>query len=995
MRRAVVILLFFFLPALNGCGGSAEEPASTPTAHTSVSIIVSPSTSIITDESGLATTLSISLGSPPTADVTFPVNSSDTSEGSADKANLVFTSADWATGQTITITGVNDSLADGNQSYNIHLGPAVSTDASYSGLQQYITATNLDLKTGFVDVTTISGDTDESGRQATFQVKLHSKPSADVTIPVSSSDPTEGKVDQAILTFTNLSWDQYQTVNVTGVHDNLADGDIAYSIQLGTTSSTDDNYNGLDPVDLAVSNLDMRVGSLDITAISGNTDEYGLQFTFQVCLNVQPTADVEIPVLSSNPAEGTVNPASLTFTPGNWGEYQPVTVTGVEDNLVDGDKTYSIVLGPAISTDNAYNNFDPPDVTMINLGRKLGLVIVSEISGNTDEAGLQATFRVHLDSEPTDNVTIPLSSSLPSEGDITITELEFTPGNWNIDQQVTVTGVDDNFADDNRIYSINLGLAASNDTYFNGVDPADVNVTNVDLVDPYGVSPMVSAGTNHNLVLASDGTVWGWGVCTSGQLDAVSVACSSTFTLPQRLSIARASAVSAGSSFSAIVKVDDGSVWTSGNNDLGKLGHEGGGPQESLAPVSGLSNVKTVAAGSDHSLALKYDGTVWAWGSGLAGQLGDGNNTNSQTPVRALGGLDGTFATAIAIGQLHSLALDNMGKVYAWGSDGSQQLGLGTGDQSTATPTAIVNGTNTLSATAIAAGQQYSFAVGTYGTAVGTFGWGDNADSQLGTAIGTPKLVPTVLNIFSNILVPTKLAGGQLHSLALVGSQIYAWGDNDYSLNTDDSVNALGALGDGTRNDSNAPKTSFTSTVSSSVPPAMDLDTGNNYSLIMVNDGRLLTSGVGTLGQLGTNNDLDPIIIPGFPTNTTLYNHTLYPVYVEDPGDTSTTTSTDFYAYRPILSGQPATATTSTTATITVCAPAVAAYCTGITHYLSSTNNGASWEGPYPIADPITVSSPTGPVNLWVKGMKGSNNPADLIQTDASAVKVSWTVMAP
>jgi len=917
-----------------------------------------------TDESGRQVTFQVKLHSQPAADVTIPVNSSDTTEGIVDKTSLTFTSSNWATPQTVTVTGVGDQVADGNQNYTINLGLTSSTDDNYNGLDPVgINLTNLDMKTGSFDITAISGNTNGSGLTASFRVRLNSRPAFDVTIPISSSDPSKGTVNPASLTFTGANYNSYQTVTVTGV----ANGNFTYNIHLGPTTSTDDNFNGLNPGDVAVTNL--AVGSFIITAISGNTDESGRQATFQVSLGSLPTADVIIPLSSSDTTEGTVNPASLTFTSINWAAPQTVTVTGVADILADGAQTYTIQLAPAVSTDPAYNGLDPADVTVINLD--LSLVVVSGISGNTDESGKSATFTVHLGAQPAADVIIPIiSSSDLSEGTVSPTSLTFTNGNWSANQTVTVTGVDDSIADGNQNYLINLATTTSTDPNFIGLVSTPVSVTNVDLVDPYGVTPRISAGYYHNLLLASDGTVWGWGACADGQLDAVAPAtCSGTFTLPQRLNISGASAVSAGNSFSVIVKAD-GTVSTCGANSDGQLGHGGGGLGSPLAPVTGLTEVETVSAGGSHTLALKKPtalanpSTVWAWGNGMSGQLGNGSYGYSSTPVQATGGtFTGKTVTAIAAGAEHSLALDNGKNVYSWGSNSYYQLGQISG---TATPTAINLLTNV---TAIAAGQQYSLAVGKYSTGTNTtYGWGFNNDYQLGSG-GNPKTIPTAVTTVT--INPTRLDGGIQHSLALVGTSVYGWGDNDDTEGTIESWDNRGALGrTASIIDSNYPIATFTGV------SATDVNAGLNYSLVLLSDGRIQSSGLNNYGQLGTNATLSG----GTYTNT--------PVDVQDPGGTIS-----YYAYRPIISGQPATSTTIKSATISVCASPATAYCGAITYYRYSLD-GVYWtDPPTPIATPFTLSNlPLGTVNLWVKGMTSISN---AIQTDTSAVKISWSVIAP
>ena len=111
----------------------------------------------------------------------------------------------------------------------------------------------------------------------------------------------------------------------------------------------------------------------------------------------------------------------------------------------------------------------------------------------------------------------------------------------------------------------------------------------------------------------------------------------------------------------------------------------------------------TVAGGEDHSLALKTDGTVWAWGSNFHGQLGNGTNTNSLTPVQVQN-LSGVIA--IAGGGWYSLALKNDGTVWAWGNNEFGQLGDGTNDDRH-TPVQVLNVSGVI---AIAAGGLNSLA---------------------------------------------------------------------------------------------------------------------------------------------------------------------------------------------------------------------------------------------------------------------------------------------
>jgi hypothetical protein len=101
-------------------------------------------------------------------------------------------------------------------------------------------------------------------------VVLTSEPTADVVIPVASSDTTEGTVSAASLTFTAADWNVPQTVTVTGVDDLVDDGDIAYSVVAGCAASSDPIYAAIDPADVAVTNADNDAAGITVTPVAGS-----------------------------------------------------------------------------------------------------------------------------------------------------------------------------------------------------------------------------------------------------------------------------------------------------------------------------------------------------------------------------------------------------------------------------------------------------------------------------------------------------------------------------------------------------------------------------------------------------------------------------------------------------------------------------------------------------------------------------------------------------
>ncbi|MCC7085411.1 MAG: hypothetical protein IT427_10430 [Pirellulales bacterium] len=221
-------------------------------------ITVTPTSGLTTSEAGAAAAFSVVLNSQPTANVTIGISTSNAAEGTVSTSSLVFTPQNWNTAQTVTVTGVNDAVDDGNVAYTIRTGAATSADANYSGLNALdVSVSNTDNDTAGITVTPTSGlVTTEAGGTAAFTVKLNSQPTANVTIGISTSNAAEGTVSTSSLVFTPQNWNTAQTVTVTGVNDAVDDGNVAYTIRTGAATSADANYNGLDAADVAVTNND-------------------------------------------------------------------------------------------------------------------------------------------------------------------------------------------------------------------------------------------------------------------------------------------------------------------------------------------------------------------------------------------------------------------------------------------------------------------------------------------------------------------------------------------------------------------------------------------------------------------------------------------------------------------------------------------------------------------------------------------------------------------
>ncbi len=246
----------------------------------------------------------------------------------------------------------------------------------------------------------------------------------------------------------------------------------------------------------------------------------------------------------------------------------------------------------------------------------------------------------------------------------------------------------------------------------------------------------IAAGYYHTLALKAGGSVLAWGYNFSNQLGTgVSAGPSS---LIQVNGVSQVTAISAGDAHSVALEAD-GSVWTWGANDVGQLGDGSvtGQYQGRAVPqaVPGLTRIVAIAAGGSHTLALRSDGTLWAWGSNYSGQLGDGTTTDRAKPVQVAGFNN---VVTIAAGENHSVAVTSDGTVWAWGVNYDGRLGNGS-TQDSAIPVAVI-GLNGVAG--ISGGGSHTLARKADGT---VWSWGPNDLGQLGDGTEAMRVAPVVV----------------------------------------------------------------------------------------------------------------------------------------------------------------------------------------------------------------------------------------------------------
>ncbi len=283
-----------------------------------------------------------------------------------------------------------------------------------------------------------------------------------------------------------------------------------------------------------------------------------------------------------------------------------------------------------------------------------------------------------------------------------------------------------------------------------------------------------------------------------------------------------------GSSYMSMAVKEDGSLWTWGNGYEGGIGNN---YKKNPERFVGISDCKSVSVGFSHALILKDDGSVWAWGNNYRGQLGNGNsgsNSNSDSFVK-ISGLD--EIVSISARMHSSMALKNDGSVWTWGYNANGQLGIGSHDDQV-TPNNVVLDKKAIK---ISAGDYYSIVLLENGT---VWAWGINDKGQLGDGGQTERTRPAKVSGLSDII---DIATGETHSLALKrDGTVFAWGSN-----------ALGQCGEGTSSGDGSEINKLKPVRVKNLTNIISVGCGRSYSAALRSDGSVWGWGYNDVNQIG------------------------------------------------------------------------------------------------------------------------------------------------
>jgi hypothetical protein len=474
------------------------------------------------DEMGATSVFTVSLESfpVPTSAVTVTMSVSDASEISLSMSSIVFTTTDFESPQTVTVTGLDDYEGDGDKLIDISFSLS-SSDPSFNGGDPWVLGVyNLD--DDQLVLTNTVGTTTEAGGQFNFGVKMRSwRPEFEsFTVQVdedvgpaailrkgtaAQTAYREGRVSAvgglSSLVFDSTNYNIAKVLTVTGVDDYLDDGNQTYMIVVTPILKvTGKLAKEVAPLSVVVTNVDDDNSGLQVVQFGNKTSEGGGPFpgrlgsggtaSFTVKPTSEPFTGMRVEIVSSDTTEGVVSVSSVHFSPTTWTIPQTITVTGVDDFVYDYPQAYTVNIASAISSDDEnYQGQQHHTLHFVNDDDdRIGLEvskIVPEINGTTSENKLiQASVWVSITSQPKDTVLFTVMSDNPLEATTNPNIIAFSDKTWMIPQRVTITGVDDPNLDGDKTYSVEVKTMYTTDPDYGdntlGMLTATRQFTNID-----------------------------------------------------------------------------------------------------------------------------------------------------------------------------------------------------------------------------------------------------------------------------------------------------------------------------------------------------------------------------------------------------------------------------------------------------------------------------------------------------------------------------------
>lgn len=420
------------------------------------------------------------LNAKPKSNVIVTIKSDHNDRLSISSSSLTFTPSNWNTDQTVTFTAIDDHIANGDLDFSITINTS-SYDSRFNDIENIVQVSIKDND----EVGIIYDDSSitlNEGQSVIRTFKLKSQPLADVVLNISSDHDDKLTISSKQLMFTSSNWNINQSVTFTAIDDNIASGDLSFNIKI-KSSSTDALYNNIpeNVIPITIKDDDLAGIIYDSTSVNLNEGQF-ITRTFR--LKSQPTSNVTLNISSNNGSRLSISKQSLIFTDSNWNIDQSVTFTSIDNSIDDGDAIVSVTI-KSTSADINYNNLSSGFAITVKDNDTSGIITDTTPTTITEGQSITRTFK--LKSQPTSNVILNISSNdTNSRLSISKSSLVFTESNWNIEQSVVFTAIDNNIKDDDADVLVTIKSSSTDLSYNNLTSTFMITVKDNDVDNKIG-----------------------------------------------------------------------------------------------------------------------------------------------------------------------------------------------------------------------------------------------------------------------------------------------------------------------------------------------------------------------------------------------------------------------------------------------------------------------------------------------------------------------------
>ena len=442
------------------------------------------------------------LNAKPKSNVIITIKSDHDDRLSISSSSLTFTPLNWNTEQSVEFTAIDDHIANGDLNFSITINSS-SDDSRFNNIKNTVQVKIKDND----DVGIVHDDSSitlNEGQSVVRTFKLKSQPLADVILNISSDHNDKLTISSKQLIFTSSNWNINQSVIFAAIDDNIASGDLSFNIKI-KSSSTDALYNNIPENVIPITIKDDDLAGIIYDSTSVTLDE-GQSITRAFKLKSQPTSDVTLNISSNNSSRISISKPSLIFTASNWDTEQSVKFTAIDNNIYDGDATVSVTI-KSTSADIYYNNLSSGFAITVKDNDVSG--IIADTTSATINEGQYITRSFKLKSQPKSNVTLNISSNdTNSRLSISKSSLVFTESNWNIEQSVVFTAIDNNIKDDDVDVLVTIKSSSTDLSYNNLTSVFMITVKDDDIDNKIGTYAFSSGLFTILLVDNTDKMIW-------------------------------------------------------------------------------------------------------------------------------------------------------------------------------------------------------------------------------------------------------------------------------------------------------------------------------------------------------------------------------------------------------------------------------------------------------------------------------------------------------